>query len=83
MPRPPAPRPGAPWRADLRRSRRLFADFRVEQTDPARFYGALAADSVGQLSTYLDLDGATMLVLLVVPIVAPSVSIGVLEETPE
>jgi SAM-dependent methyltransferase len=61
VPRPLAPRPGAPWRADLRRSRRLFADFRVEQTDPARFYGALAADSVGQLSTYLDLGGATML----------------------
>jgi SAM-dependent methyltransferase len=51
----------APWRADLRRSRRLFSDFRVEQTDPARFYGALAHDSVGQLSGYLDLAGATML----------------------
>jgi SAM-dependent methyltransferase len=54
-------RPRAPWRADLRRSTRLFADFRVEQTDPARFYGALARDSVGQLSGYLDLAGATML----------------------
>jgi len=52
---------GAPWRADLRRSVRLFRDFRVEQTDPARFYGALAEDSVGQLSGYLDLRGATML----------------------
>jgi SAM-dependent methyltransferase len=52
---------GAPWRADLRRSVRLFRDFRVEQTDPARFYGALAEDSVGQLSGYLDLQGATML----------------------
>src|SRR3954449_480750 len=51
----------APWRADLRRSVRLFSDFRVEQTDPARFYGALARDSVGQLSGYLDLAGATML----------------------
>jgi SAM-dependent methyltransferase len=51
----------APWRADLRRSVRLFRDFRVEQTDPARFYGALAEDSVGQLSGYLDLQGATML----------------------
>jgi len=62
MPRQPAPsRPRAPWRADLRRSRRLFSDFRVEQTDPARFYGALASDSVGQLSGYLDLAGATML----------------------
>lgn len=62
MPRQPArSRPRAPWRADLRRSRQLFADFRVEQTDPARFYGALARDSVGQLSGYLDLAGATML----------------------
>ena len=51
----------APWRADLRRSVRLFRDFRVEQSDPARFYGALAQDSVGQLSGYLDLRGKTML----------------------
>jgi SAM-dependent methyltransferase len=58
---PASTRPGAPWRADLRRSVRLFSDFRVEQTDPARFYGALASDSVGQLSGYLELDGATML----------------------
>jgi SAM-dependent methyltransferase len=49
------------WRADLARSRRLMADFRVEQTDPARFYSALAADSVGQLGGYLELEGATML----------------------
>jgi SAM-dependent methyltransferase len=49
------------WRADLRRSVRLFRDFRVEQTDPARFYGALAEDSVGQLSSYLDLRGTIML----------------------
>jgi SAM-dependent methyltransferase len=62
MSRQPAPtRARAPWRADLRRSRQLFSDFRVEQTDPARFYGALASDSVGQLSGYLDLRGATML----------------------
>jgi SAM-dependent methyltransferase len=60
-PQPAPTRPGAPWRADLRRSVRLFRDFRVEQTDPARFYGALAEDSVGQLSGYLDLRGATML----------------------
>jgi SAM-dependent methyltransferase len=54
------PGPGA-WRADLGRSVRLFRDFRVEQSDPARFYGALAADSVGQLSGYLDLAGASVL----------------------
>ena len=40
-----------PWRADLRRSVRLFRAFLVEQTDPVRFYGALAEDSVAQLET--------------------------------
>jgi SAM-dependent methyltransferase len=50
-----------PWAADLRRSVRLMADFRQEQADPARFYSALAADSVGQLSGYLDLAGGTVL----------------------
>ena len=63
MPRPfAAPRPSAQqWSADLRRSRRLFSDFRVEQSDPARFYRALAEDSIGQLSGYFDLRGATVL----------------------
>src|SRR3954463_1270085 len=28
-----------PWRADLRRSVRLFRQFRYEQSEPARFYG--------------------------------------------
>ncbi len=49
------------WRPDLRRSVRLLRDFRVEQSDPGRFYSSLAADSVGQLAGYLDLDGATVL----------------------
>ncbi|MDT7544093.1 MAG: hypothetical protein QOE99_203, partial [Actinomycetota bacterium] len=40
---------------------RLLKAFRVEQTDPDRFYGELAADSVQQLSDYVDLDGATVL----------------------
>jgi SAM-dependent methyltransferase len=40
---------------------RLFREFRLEQTDPGRFYGALAEDSVAQLSTYTDLAGATVL----------------------
>ena len=53
----PAPR----WAATLRRSVRLFAAFRHEQDDPDRFYSALAADSVGQLSGYLDLPGRTVL----------------------
>jgi SAM-dependent methyltransferase len=50
-----------PWRPGLRRSVRLFADFRHEQDDPRRFYGALADDSVGQVSGYLPLDGAVVL----------------------
>ncbi|SPM33352.1 Ubiquinone/menaquinone biosynthesis C-methylase UbiE, partial [Mycobacterium rhizamassiliense] len=33
-------------RATLARSVRLLSEFRYEQTDPARFYGALAADTV-------------------------------------
>ena len=50
-----------PWKPDLRRSVRLFSDFRVEQTDPARFYSALAEDSVDQLTSYHSLAGASML----------------------
>jgi SAM-dependent methyltransferase len=49
------------WAADLGRSVRLFREFRLEQSDPARFYGALADDSVSQLSQYVDLAGATVL----------------------
>jgi SAM-dependent methyltransferase len=40
---------------------RLFRAFLVEQTDPARFYGALAEDSVAQLGTYATLAGALVL----------------------
>ena len=58
---PSASTPSKPWTPDLRRSVRLLADFRVEQTDPQRFYSAVAADSVGQLSGYLDLAGRTVL----------------------
>ena len=36
-------------RPSLRRSVDLFRAFRVEQTDPDRFYGALASDSISQL----------------------------------
>ncbi len=49
------------WRATLRRSVRLLREFRYEQPDPARFYTALAQDSVGQLGHYADLSGASML----------------------
>ncbi|MGE2833218.1 class I SAM-dependent methyltransferase [Mycobacterium sp. SMC-4] len=37
-------------RATLARSARLLAEFRFEQTDPDRFYGALAADTVALVS---------------------------------
>ena len=49
------------WAPTLRRAVRLFADFRHEQDDPRRFYSALASDSIGQLSSYHDLAGATVL----------------------
>ncbi|WP_139980971.1 class I SAM-dependent methyltransferase [Nocardioides litoris] len=57
----PAETTPGPWRPSLRRSVRLLDDFRYEQPDPDRFYRALAADSVGQLATYADLDGAALL----------------------
>lgn len=49
------------WRADLARSVHLFGEFRHEQSDPARFYTALADDSVQQVSQYHDLDGQLLL----------------------
>lgn len=45
----------------LRRAVDLFRAFRVEQTDPDRFYGLLAADSAQQVSGYADLTGAVVL----------------------
>lgn len=36
-------------RATLRRSVHLLSEFRYEQPDPARFYGALAADTAGMV----------------------------------
>lgn len=36
-------------------------EFRHEQPDPARFYTAIADDSVGQIQQYVDLDGSVML----------------------
>ncbi|MBC2934430.1 class I SAM-dependent methyltransferase [Nocardioides sp. zg-1228] len=50
-----------PWRADLSRSLHLFREFRHEQSDPARFYTALARDSALQVSQYHDLHGQLML----------------------
>ena len=48
-------------RPSLRRSVELFRAFRVEQTDPDRFYGALAADAIGLLSRWTALAGLTVL----------------------
>ena len=45
----------------LRRSVALFRAFRVEQTDPAHFYGLLAADSVREVSRFADLAGSCVL----------------------
>lgn len=57
----PNPAERRPWRADLRRSLHLFSEFRHEQSDPARFYTALALDSAAQVGQYADLAGATVL----------------------
>jgi SAM-dependent methyltransferase len=51
----------APWRPTLRRSIRLFREFRLEQSDPERFYSTLAADTVGQLSSFVSLQGSRLL----------------------
>lgn len=52
---------GRPWRASTARALHLLREFRVEQTDPARFYTAIAEDSVGHLSRHVDLHDAVML----------------------
>lgn len=43
------------------RSARLLSAFRVEQSDPDRFYGELAKDSADQVNAYANLDGSTLL----------------------
>ena len=48
-------------RATLRRSLHLFREFRLEQTEPERFYTTLAQDTVGQVSAFTDLDGRRLL----------------------
>ncbi len=60
MPDQPPPR-CEPWAPTLRRSVRLFRAFRQEQSSPATFYGALAADSVAQIAHYVDPAGRTIL----------------------
>ncbi|MGN0095199.1 MAG: class I SAM-dependent methyltransferase [Corynebacterium sp.] len=60
----PSSRPGLPTlrrRATLRRSLGLLGDFRFEQTDPDRFYGHLAEDTVGLLTDlWNDASGAPL-----------------------
>lgn len=55
------PVPVQPFRPTFRRSLSLYKAFKVEQTDPDHFYGTLARDSVDQIGTYADLDGAWVL----------------------
>ncbi|MET9064351.1 class I SAM-dependent methyltransferase [Streptosporangium sandarakinum] len=50
--------PQAPFRATLGRSVTLLRAFRKEQTDPDFFYGMLARDTVVQLASYTELNGA-------------------------
>jgi SAM-dependent methyltransferase len=45
------------FRADLGRSVRLFQAFRTEQASPVGYYTALAQDTIGQLSQYVELAG--------------------------
>lgn len=53
------PLPTLRRRATLKRSLGLLADFRFEQSDPDRFYGHLAEDTVGVLSDiWADAGGA-------------------------
>ncbi len=48
--------------ATLRRAAGLLNDFRYEQSDPARFYGALATDTAEMVQAFVpDLDGGVIL----------------------
>lgn len=68
----PAPRPSSPAEREIRagagtggdgigRSVRLLAAFRVEQSQPERFYRLLAEDSVDRVSRHVDLRGLDVL----------------------
>lgn len=50
MAHPPSPTRVFARRATLARSVRLLSEFRYEQSDPARFYGALAADTAAMVA---------------------------------
>ncbi len=49
------------FRPTLKRAWRLLSAFRVEQTDPDRFYGTLAADSAAHVAHYTTLHDAWVL----------------------
>ena len=53
--------PGERFTATWRRSVGLFRSFLVEQTDPDRFYGELAADSAAHVDSFASLRGALLL----------------------
>ncbi|WP_019932222.1 class I SAM-dependent methyltransferase [Nocardia sp. BMG111209] len=61
------PAPSFARRATLTRSLRLLGSFRFEQTDPARFYGGIAADTADLVADFhrdrtgRDLTGVTVL----------------------
>ena len=61
LPQDHPPHRAAGERASLGRSIELFRAFRVEQTDPDRFYGALADDSVALLRRWSPLAGESVL----------------------
>jgi SAM-dependent methyltransferase len=50
-----------PFQPTLARSRALFKAFGVEQTDPAHFYGMVAADSAAHVGYYAPLQGQLLL----------------------
>ncbi len=50
-----------PFRPTFSRSRTLFRAFGVEQTDPAHFYGLVAADSAAHVGAYAPLPGKLLL----------------------
>ncbi|WP_433464313.1 class I SAM-dependent methyltransferase [Spirillospora sp. CA-128828] len=60
-PRQDGPRLAPGHRATLARSVRLLSAFRREQSEPEYFYGLMARDTVAQLGSYTDLDGATVI----------------------
>ena len=57
----PAATIGDPPAAGVRRSAHLLRAFRLEQTEPALFYGAVARDAIGLLRPYGALSGRLVL----------------------